>query len=411
MGIVTGQALPSLKGIVAGAAGNRLHQLSMAIGAERGAGFIEKLLFVRAVRAVARGAVADENRLMNRFLDELRFRIGVTAVADLVGPIFEDRRKIGTMGVMAGGAVPLRERLMPGFYVIRRLHLRVAGIAKIPALRGEKPLVGCRMGEMAGHAPFSLRYRRMGFRNRLPHFSVALKAEAVSFLGKKTRVLRRMRAVAGEALPSLEGIMQDRTCGLHLGFVVALVAERAALFRRREGRLRGRRGMARIAAFLDHGIVSACLQKFCLGRGVWIVATRTGGRFYGVISMRLLESSLAGIMAGEAKGGLCVHEQIVFVGAVGVMADPAPLLLENRMNDLLLIGVFRMALIAGLRAFCLEEMSPAGGVRVVAGGAFAGLQRGMHLGLVQPDLFFCVAGEAKVVPVFFQQELRDDPVP
>lgn len=113
------------------------------------------------------------------------------------------------------------------------------------------------MGAMAGKAPFSLRYSRMSFYDRLSLLPVAFQAKPVSLLYEKGRVLRGMRIVAGEAGPLLEGIMKDRPACLHFGFIVALVAQSAALLRRRERFLSGRRGMARIAAFLDHGVVSA----------------------------------------------------------------------------------------------------------------------------------------------------------
>lgn len=133
--IMAGQALPSLEGVVACPAGYRFHQLPVAIGAERGAGFPEELLFVGSMRNVARCAVPAENRLMDVFLDEIRFRVGMTAVTDLVRTILEDRGKIGAMGVMAGGAVPLRKRFVPDFHFIRRLYLRVAGITEVPSLQ------------------------------------------------------------------------------------------------------------------------------------------------------------------------------------------------------------------------------------------------------------------------------------
>lgn len=109
MGIVAGQALPSLEGVVAGAASRcqLFHQVSVAIGAKGGAGFPQELLLIRSVPGVARGAVPGQNGIVNIFLVEIRFRIGVAAVTDFIRPTFQDRRAIGSMGVMTGGAVPL----------------------------------------------------------------------------------------------------------------------------------------------------------------------------------------------------------------------------------------------------------------------------------------------------------------
>lgn len=220
-----------------------------------------------------------------------------------------------------------------------------------------------------------------------------------------------MRIVAREAFPSLEGIVQDRSPRLYFGFVVALVAERTSLLRRAEGFWRSGRGVARVATLLDHGIVGAFLQELCPGGGVRIVATRAGGRFHGVIPMRIFEPSFPRVMTGKAKGRLRLYEQIVLVRAVRMVAGPASLLLDDGMNDLLLIGLFLVALVARFRAFRLEEVAPLGGVRVVAGDAFSGPQRGVHPGQVQTDLFFRMAGVAQVVPLLFQQELGNDPVP
>src|SRR5512146_393763 len=121
--------------------------------------------------------------------------------------------------------------------------------------------------------------------------------------------------------------------------------------------------------------MSACFQELSLRRRVGIVTTRAGGGFHRVIRVRLFEPPLAGIMTGEAKGGLCLYEQVVLVGAVRMMANPASLLLKDGMYDFLLIRLFLMTLIACLRAFGFEEVPPLRGVRIMARGAFSGLQR------------------------------------
>jgi hypothetical protein len=94
-----------------------------------------------------------------------------------------------------------------------------------------------------------------------------------------------------------------------------------------------------------------------------------------------------------------------------MMAGPASLFLDNGMDDFLLIGILLVAQVARLRAFRFQEVAPLGGVRVVAGDAFAGRKGGVHPGPVQPDLLLRMAGEAKVVPLFFQEQLGNDPVP
>ena len=220
-----------------------------------------------------------------------------------------------------------------------------------------------------------------------------------------------MRIVAGEAFPPAEGVVEDRSPRLQLGFIVALVAERFPLFRHREGRLGIGRRVARVAAFLRHGIVRARFQERFSGGGVRIVASRAGGRFHGVVPVRFLEAALSGIVTGEAQRGLRLDEQVGLGGAVGAVADPAPLLLEDGVDHLLLIRLFLVARVARLRAFRLQEMAPLGAVRVVARGAFSRFQDRVDVGLVQPDLLLGMAGVAQFVPVLFQQELGNDPVP
>lgn len=297
MGVVASQALSPLERIVARAAGSRFHQIRVAIGAERGAGFPEELLFVRPVRDVASSAIPDENRPMDIFPDEIRFRIGVAAITDLIRPVLQDRPQIRPMRVMAGSAVSFGKRVVLDFRFLRRLYLCMAGKAELAARRWEKPLVLCRMGPVTGEAPLPFRNRVMGLRYRLAHFAVALQADAVSFPCEQGRILRCVRIVAGQARPLPEGIVQDRAARLHLGFVVALVTERAPLSRRRERLLGGRRWVACIAPFFHYGVVCACLQKLRLGRGMRIVAHRASGRLHGVIPVRFFEGSFAGIVA------------------------------------------------------------------------------------------------------------------
>ena len=81
------------------------------------------------MRRVARAAVPRENRLVDGFLDETRRRVRVASVADLVFPIPENPREIGTVGIVAGGTFTLRKRYMLRFRFQARLRLRVAGVA------------------------------------------------------------------------------------------------------------------------------------------------------------------------------------------------------------------------------------------------------------------------------------------
>ena len=124
------------------------------------------------------------------------------------------------------------------------------------------------------------------------------------------------------------------------------------------------------------------------------MASRAGGFFHGVIPVRFPEIPFSGIVTGEAQRGFRLDEQVRLGGAVGAVAGPAPLLLEDRVDYLLLISVFLMALIACLRAFRLQKVAPRGAMRIVAGGALTGFQDRVYLRLIQPDFFLAVAGVA-----------------
>ena len=92
------------------------------------------------------------------------------------------------------------------------------------------------------------------------------------------------------------------------------------------------------------------------------------------------------------------------------MAGLASLLLQGLVHDLLFIGVLFMARIARLVALGLEEIFCGGSMRIMAGNAFPPLHGSVDVGLVHADFAAAVAGVAKVVAVFFQEEARDHPV-
>lgn len=197
---------------------------------------------------------------MDGFFDESGLRVLVASVTNLVFPVLQDPREIGSVGIMAGGALPLGERRMLRFRFLARLHFRMAGVAKIRVPGREEPLVLRGMRHVAGKAPFPLRHGGMPPRHRFPLLPVAFETEAVPASHQEARVLRCMRIVAGKAFPPVEGVVEDRSSRFQLGFIVALVAQRFSLFRHREGRLGIGRRVARVATFFRHGIVRARFQ-------------------------------------------------------------------------------------------------------------------------------------------------------
>lgn len=141
------------------------------------------------------------------------------------------------------------------------------------------------------------------------------------------------------------------------------------------------------------------------------MASRAGGRFHGVVPVRFLEAALSGIVTGQAQRGLRLDEEVGLGRAVRAMAHPAPLLLQDGVYHLLLIRLFLVARVARLGAFRFQEMASLGAVRVVARRAFSRFQDRVDIGLAQPDLLPGMAGVAQLVPVLFQEEFGNDPVP
>jgi len=168
--------------------------------------------------------------------------------------------------------------------------------------------------------------------------------------------------------------------------------------------------MAAVALLTHHGIVGAGLEKLPLGRRVRIMTVRAGGVFHGIVTVRLLETPFPGFVAGKAKRRLCTGEQVGVFRPVGEVAAAAPFLLEYGMDDLPLERFFRMALVARLRAFRLEEMASIRSVRVVAGGAVSLPERRMDIWKGKTDRLLAVTDQAQIGPLFLQEDLRNDPV-
>ena len=98
---MAGKALPPLEGIVVAASGNLLHEIPVAIGAERGPRLLEKALLRGPVRGMANSAVSNEDRVVNVALDEVQFLVGVAPETDLVWPRGQDPGDVGAVGIVA----------------------------------------------------------------------------------------------------------------------------------------------------------------------------------------------------------------------------------------------------------------------------------------------------------------------
>ena len=143
---------------------------------------------------------------------------------------------------------------------------------------------------------------------------------------------------------------------------------------------------------------------------MWIVADRAGCQIDGVILVSLLKGRLVAVVATETKSRLRLHQKVFLVRAMGEMACRTPLC-PNLVDDLLFVIALLVTLKTCLIPLCFQQVAVRGGMRVVALNTFFFLQGRMHIGLVQPDLFFAVAWVANFISLFLQKHLGDQTVP
>ena len=93
---------------------------------------------------------------------------------------------------------------------------------------------------------------------------------------------------------------------------------------------------------------------------------------------------------------------------MGFMAGQAGLGFRQGLMNRLAGVIFRIvALKAQVPHGCLKQFALGGGVGIVASDAAVGLERGMHDGLVHPDLLLGMAFVAALVAALLQQQLGD----
>lgn len=66
---------------------------------------------------MAGSAIPGQNRFMSICLGEFNFRLGVTGETHDIQSFLQERRQIGSVGVVAGIALFIRERLMDGLSI------------------------------------------------------------------------------------------------------------------------------------------------------------------------------------------------------------------------------------------------------------------------------------------------------
>jgi hypothetical protein len=135
------------------------------------------------------------------------------------------------------------------------------------------------------------------------------------------------------------------------------------------------------------------------------VTESAGLRLYGIISVSLFKALFSLLMTGKAKRDSCLFQKSLLVRTVGKMTGLATAVLNDFMYNLLLVVFFIVAVITGLVALGLEKMAGLRGMRVMAERTFSHFNRRVHLGPVNPDLLFAVAGIADFIPGILEEEL------
>ena len=388
------------------------HELTVTLGAEFCPCSLEQFFIVRSVCIMTGETVAVLHGFVHNFFTKIGLRIGMAREAYFIRPVFQQTGVIRPVGIMAGGAHRLSEGRVPVLEFQCILCFFMTSEAETRAFRNEQMFILGGMGPMTRETALPAFDWRMAESDLLPFVRMAAKTEFVPVLHQEFRVLGGMGVVALDTHAVLEGRVLHRAACLEIVSHVTLSAEAAdiVLFRRK-GFLRGRGVMAHVAAGRHDWIVRACLHEFWLLRGVGIMTGRAGFCLNGIASMGRLERRLAGVMTGQAERNLRLDEEIRLIGAVREVAHSAPLRLYYFVYRFLFKVLFFVALITDLFPLRLEQLFRLGGMRVMADGAFTGLQGRMYFCLVRPYLFLAVTLKTKVVPRPLQEKFGDDAVP
>lgn len=132
----------------------------------------------------------------------------------------------------------------------------------------------------------------------------------------------------------------------------------------------------------------------------------TLGLFHRIAAVGLLEGSLIAFMTGKAELRFRPGQQALLVGAVGGVAGSASLFGKGGMLDLEGKGglvVARIAELGSVRG--LEQIGGVGPMGVVAGNAFAGLERGVDILFVHAETFLAVALVTERIARLLEEQL------
>jgi len=206
MGVMACKAFPFCEGIMVGTARLGLHEITVTRSAHLRTYRLEHFFLVRSVRIVARITLGIDDGLMGVGFQELRLRLGMAPITDLVHPVFEEIPDIGTMGIMARTAFLFGERRVRVFY-FQLSGLGVAGETECSVFCDEKILDLSGVRGMTGEAPLTTGHRGVINDDLCLFIRMAAKAERGPCMDKQGRVLRIMRVVAENTLSSLKRLM------------------------------------------------------------------------------------------------------------------------------------------------------------------------------------------------------------
>ena len=106
---VTGLAIPGFERLMADTACSLFHHVVVALCTELGTGLLQELRCCRAVGTVTRGTFSSHDRAVRIAFLEFCLCLTMAAVADRVCPVRQHCGEIGTVGIVAAGALVFTE--------------------------------------------------------------------------------------------------------------------------------------------------------------------------------------------------------------------------------------------------------------------------------------------------------------
>lgn len=357
MRAVAGQTHPFCEGHMVGPAFHGLHEVFVAGHTQFRVGGLQEFRLLGAMGVVTGIAYAITDRRVCMRLEKLNPCIRVAGIADLVHPVFKYLFKIGPMGIVAGSTHLLGKRHMEIPGVLGFLGLRMALEAQLTVLGHKKFLILRRMRPVAGETASFSDHGSVLKCHIFLFIRMTFETDLVPRPCQQGLVLRRMRVVAGKAHPAFKGRVLDIASLFQFHHIMAGIAKIGVLLGGFKRLLGTGRIMTGITHPLGHRGMHACFQQLGLFGRVGVVAHSTGLCFDRIVPMGLLEGCCPGIVTLHAKGSLFSNQEVFLIRAMGKMAGPAPLLVQNFMYNLFLVVFLFMALIAEVASFRSQQIT------------------------------------------------------